>query len=164
MTTRLCPECGAEFMPRHGSQVCCSDKCRMARLRRRGVAMTTRLCHECGAEFMPRSGAQVCCSDKCRAARHRRIDKECRRRARGSKDKRVSERVQRMILAAERKEKARRRAKFFAARDAAFEKAGLPIPKIEERGGVRIERRGTCVGVAGFNPTIPISPKSYYYR
>ena len=127
------------------------------------------VCPECGAEFMPRSGAQVCCSDECRAARHRRIDRECRRIARGSndrgsKDKRVSERVQRMTLAAERREKARRRAEFFAARDAAFEKAGQPIPKIEERGGVRVERRGTCVGVAGFNPTFPISPKSYYNR
>lgn len=67
-------------------------------------------------------------------------------------------------LKAERAARARRRAAFFAARDAAFEKAGLPIPRIEERGGVRVERRGTCVGGAAFNPTIPISPKSYYYR
>lgn len=131
--------------------------------------MLERTCPECDAAFMPRTGREVCCSDECRAARHRRIDRECRRRARGSKDKRVRkdwiiERVWRMTLAAERKEKARRRAEFFAARDAAFEKAGQPIPKIEERGGVRIERRGTCVGGAGFNPTFPISPKSYYYR
>lgn len=76
----------------------------------------------------------------------------------------VVERVQRMTLAEKLKEKARRREAFFAARDAAFEKAGLPTPKIEERGGVRVERRGTCVGGAAFNPTVPISPKSYYYR
>jgi hypothetical protein len=75
-----------------------------------------------------------------------------------------AERVQRMTAAAERKEKARRRAEFFAARDRAFERAGLPIPKIEERGGVRVERRGTCVGGAAFNPAVPISPRSYYYR
>ena len=105
--------------------------------------MTTLVCPECGAEFLPRYGSQVCCSDECRASRHRRIDRECRRHARGSNDKPVSERVQRKILAAERKEKARRRAEFFAARDAAFEKAGLPIPKIEERNGVRVENRGT---------------------
>lgn len=110
--------------------------------------MITLVCPECGAEFVPRPSSMVCCSDECRAARHRRIDRECRRRARGSndsgsKDKLVSERVQRKILAAERKEKARRRAEFFAARDAAFERAGLPIPKIEERGGVRVENRGT---------------------
>lgn len=105
--------------------------------------MTTLVCPECGAEFAPRHGSQVCCSDECRAARHRRIVRECRRRARESNDKPVSERVQRMTLAAARKEKARRRAEFFAARDAAFEKAGLPIPKIEERNGVRVENRGT---------------------
>ena len=110
--------------------------------------MITLVCPECGAEFAPCYGSQVCCCDECRAARHRRIDRECRRRARGSNDsgskyKLVSERVQRKILAAERKEKARLRAEFFAARDAAFEKAGQPIPKIEERGGVRIENRGT---------------------
>lgn len=117
--------------------------------------MNTRICPECGAEFMPRYGSQVCCSDECRAARHRRIDKECRRRARGSndrgaKDKRVSENhevdvelVQRMTLAEKRKAKARRRAEFFAARDAAFERAGLPIPKIVVRNGMRIENRGT---------------------
>ena len=70
----------------------------------------------------------------------------------------------RQTAAAERKEKAGRRAEFFAACDAAFERAGLPIPKIEERNGVIIERRGTCVGGTAFNPTVPISPKSYYYR
>lgn len=105
--------------------------------------MNSRVCPECGAEFAPRTGGQVCCSDKCRAARHRRIDRECRRRARGAIDYCKVECVRRVSLAAERKEKARRRAEFFAARDRAFEKAGLPIPKIEERGGVRIESRGT---------------------
>ena len=138
--------------------------------------MHSRVCPECNEEFMPRYGNQVCCSGECRAARHQRIDRECRRRARaskdrGSKDKSVSEdhevvveRVQRMTLAEKLKEKARRRAAFFAARDRAFARAGLPVPKIEERGGVRVERRGTCVGGAAFNPTVPISPKSYYYR
>lgn len=128
--------------------------------------MNTRVCPECSAEFQPRYGNQVCCSDKCRTARHRRLNRECRRRARGSIEycEVEVERIQRMTLAAERKEKARRRAEFFAARDAAFEKAGQPIPKIEERGGVRVERRGTCVGGAAFNPTVPISSKSYYYR
>lgn len=138
--------------------------------------MHSRVCPECGAAFQPRYGSQVCCSDECRAARHRRIDKECRRRARrskdrGSKDKRVSEdgevfmeRVQRMTLAEERKEKARRRAEFFAARDAAFEKAGLPIPKIEVRNGVRIENRGTIAGRPSGKSSLQISSKSYYYR
>ncbi len=77
--------------------------------------MNSRVCPVCGAAFLPRYGSQVCCSDKCQAARRKQ-------------------------------QKARRRAEFFAARDAAFERAGLPIPKIEERGSVRIERRGTCAG------------------
>ena len=42
---------------------------------------------------------------------------------------------------------AKRRAEFFAARDAAFERAGLPIPKISVCAGGRIiERRGNCAG------------------
>ena len=107
--------------------------------------MHTRVCPECGAAFMPRSGSQVCCSEECSTVRHRRLNRECRRRARGSSEygEVDIERVQRMTLAEERKEKARRRAAFFAARDAAFEKAGLPIPKIEVRNGVRFESRGT---------------------
>ena len=117
--------------------------------------MHSRVCPECDAAFVPRYGSQVCCSDKCRAARHRRLSREGLARC---------AKKQRLTLAAERKEKARRRAEFLSARDAAFERAGLPIPKIEERGGVRVERRGTCVGGAAFNPTVPISPRSYYYR
>ena len=62
------------------------------------------------------------------------------------------ERVQRMTLAEEREEKARRRAAFFAARDRAFERAGLPVPKIEIRNGVRVETRGQrCIA-----PRIPV--------
>ena len=114
--------------------------------------MNKRVCPECGAEFMPRHGSQVCCSDECKRVRQQRQVRENYARCK-SKPK-----------AAERKEKARRRAEFFAARDAAFERAGLPIPRIEERGGVRVERRGTCVGGTAFNPSVPISTKSYYYR
>ena len=117
--------------------------------------MRQRVCPECGAAFAPRYGGQVCCSDKCKAARKKRLD-----------DDRYQFRDQKSEIAfrEERRKKARRRAEFFAARDAAFERAGLPIPKIEERGGIRIERRGTCVGGTAFNLTVPISTKSYYYR
>ena len=110
--------------------------------------MHSRVCPECNAAFVPRYGNQVCCCDECRAARQRRLDREYRRRARGSKDKRAlkndveAERVQRMTFAEEREEKARRRAEFFAVRDAAFERAGLPGPKIEIRDGIRVEWRG----------------------
>ena len=117
--------------------------------------MHERVCPECGAAFVPRYGGQVCCSDECKAARRKRL---------AADRYRFRDQITEIAFREERKEKARRRAEFFAARDAAFERAGLPIPKIEERGGVRVERRGTCVGGTAFNPTVPISPKSYYYR
>ena len=96
--------------------------------------MHERVCPECGAEFMPRYGGQVCCSDKCKAARKKMLEAN-RNRSRDQKSE--------IAFREERRKKARRRAAFFAARDAAFERAGLPIPKIEVRNGVRIENRGT---------------------
>ena len=133
--------------------------------------MHSRVCPECGAAFVPRSGRDLCCSDACRAARKRRLDTEAHRRLRGSKNKSVYkddavvvERVQRMTLAEEREEKARRRAAFFAARDAAFERAGLPIPKIEVRDGVRYESRGQCSIAPHFSPLVAVHRKGYYYR
>lgn len=114
-----------------------------------------RICPVCGAAFVPRNGCELCCSDECKAARKKMQD-DNRYRFRDPKSE--------ISFREDRRAKARRRAAFFAARDAAFERAGLPIPKIEERGGVRIERRGTCVGGTAFNPSVPISTKSYYYR
>ncbi|MDY3228106.1 MAG: hypothetical protein SOW92_00475 [Kiritimatiellia bacterium] len=108
--------------------------------------MNTRVCPECGAAFMMRRGNHVCCSDKCRTARQLRKRKE------------GYARCKRKPKADEREERARRRAEFFAARDAAFERAGLPIPKIEIRNGMRIENRGTIAwGGRTFpsNPSIP---------
>ena len=108
--------------------------------------MHTRVCPECGAAFVPRSGTQVCCSDKCKRVRHQRKTRES------------DARCNRKTKADEREERARRRAEFFAARDAAFERAGLPIPKIEIRNGVRIENRGIIAyGGRTFppNPSIP---------
>ena len=47
----------------------------------------------------------------------------------------------------EARAKARERARFFAARDRAFERAGLPKPiVIKSSDGLRIERRGHCGG------------------
>ena len=114
-----------------------------------------RVCPECDAAFVPRYGGQVCCSDECKAARKKRLDADRYR---------FRDQITEIAFREERRAKARRRADFFAARDAAFERAGLPIPKIEICNGVVIERRGTCVGGAAFSPTVPISPKSYYYR
>ena len=110
--------------------------------------MTTCVCSECGAEFVPRYGSQVCCSDECKAARKKMLVANLNR----SRDQKHEKAIRK-----ERREKARRRAEFFAARDAAFERAGQPIPKIEERGGVRIENRGTIAwggGTFSSNPSI----------
>ena len=34
MVEKICVECGAAFVPRHGSQVCCSDECKNKRQQR----------------------------------------------------------------------------------------------------------------------------------
>lgn len=121
--------------------------------------MREKICPECGAAFMPRKGSQVCCSGKCQAARR----KQLRNRQKQASLARCTKK-QRMTLAEEREEKARRRAEFFAARDAAFERAGLPIPKIVVRNGVRIENRGVVAGRPSGKSSLQISSKSYYYR
>ena len=121
--------------------------------------MTDRICPECDASFVPKRKNQVCCSDKCQAARTNR-----QKKLQDAKRCLYRDQTTEIAFRKARREQARRRAEFLSARDAAFERAGLPTPKIEERGGVRVERRGTCVGGAAFNPTVPISPKSYYYR
>ena len=140
MHSRVCPECGAAFVPLHGSQVCCSDKCRTARHQRidrecrrrarRDFDRSPRVCPECGTTFEPRRKNQACCCAAC-------AEVHAHRQAADSKT------VTPSALKAEKAAKARRRAAFFAARDAAFERAGLPIPKIVVRNGVRIENRGT---------------------
>ena len=127
--------------------------------------MHERTCPECGAAFSPHRGNQVCCSDACKRARAKRLDRESRSRGKSASINAVdAERIERMALAAEREEKASRRAAFFAARDAAFERAGLPIPKIVVRDGVRIENRGVVAGRPSGKSSLQISSKSYYYR
>ena len=162
MHSRVCPECGAEFMPRTGSQVCCSDECRAARHQRidrecrrraRGADFdrSPRVCLECGTSFEPRRKNQVCCCAACAKVRAHRQAADAQAATPSA-------------LKAERAAKARRRAAFFAARDAAFERAGLPIPKIEVRNGVRIESRGVIAGRPSGKSSLQISSKSYYYR
>lgn len=49
----------------------------------------------------------------------------------------------------EARAKARERARFFAARDRAFKRAGMPKPIVTKASdGLRIERRGRCGGTA----------------
>ena len=99
--------------------------------------MTERICPECGAAFVLTHSNQVCCSEEC-------IKSRLARQIRASNARiAMKRRESRNVAAAERAKKAARRAEFFAARDRAFEKAGQPVPRIEERNGVIIERRGT---------------------
>lgn len=99
--------------------------------------MIEKICPECGAAFVPRNGQQVCCSDKCKAARKKKLD-----------DNRYQFRDQKSEIAfrEERRKKARRRAEFFAARDALAPK---PKTEIVYHGGVIIERRGFIPAGAG---------------
>ncbi len=41
-TPRICPECGAEFVPRHHLQGCCSDECARERHKRLTVESRAR--------------------------------------------------------------------------------------------------------------------------
>lgn len=161
MHSRVCPECGAEFMPRNGGQVCCSDECRAARKRRLhneryrrehgGFDRSPRVCPECGTAFEPKRKNQICCCAACAKVRAHRKSAD-------------AQAVTPSALKAEKAVKARRRAAFFAARDRAFERAGLPIPKIEIRNGVRFENRGTIAGRPSGRSSLQISSKSYYFH
>lgn len=93
--------------------------------------MKERKCPECGKAFAPGYGSQVCCGEECRAERERRL----------RHNKNLWAKIVR-----ERREKTDRRREFFAARDAAFENAGLPIPKIETFPGRTVESRGQIPG------------------
>lgn len=161
MHKRVCPECNTAFMPRCGSQVCCSDDCKLVRKRRlraecrrreRGdFDRSPRVCPECDTVFEPKRKNQVCCCAACAKVRAHRQAVD-------------SKAVAPTVLRAEKAVKARRRAAYFAARDAAFERAGLPIPKIEVRNGVRIESRGVIAGRPFGRSSLQISSKSYYFR
>ena len=131
---RVCPECGAAFSPRHGSQVCCSDACKRARkfkLDKESRALRKqnepRICPECGVEFVPSHGRQICCSDKCKHERGNRQRRESKRRNYHLR------RVRKITLQEQRLQVSLRR------RDAL-----APKPKIEiiNRDGIIIERRG----------------------
>lgn len=89
-----------------------------------------RTCPECGKAFTPTNGSQVCCSDECKASRKKMLDAD---------RKRFCDRKSENAFREARREKARRRAEFFAARDAIAPK---PRTEIIYNGGVIIERRG----------------------
>lgn len=51
MVVKICPECGAEFRPLHGSQVCCSDECKRNRLRMKWRESKRRNSKRCNARI-----------------------------------------------------------------------------------------------------------------
>ena len=88
-------------------------------------------CVDCGAMFPVKkhsgAGAPALYCPDCKRYRHADYQREYKNR--GRMKKRLAE-------------KARRLREFLAARDAAFERAGPPVPKIEVRDGRIIETRG----------------------
>lgn len=96
--------------------------------------MEKRICPGCGAEFTPNHSSQRYCSDNCcRNAKAARL---------AARDREFDKSLQK-----ERLERERRRAEFFAARDAAFAKIGLPPPRITVNAdGSRTEHRGYGFG------------------
>ena len=96
--------------------------------------MEKRTCPECGAEFAPNRSAQRYCSDNC----SRNAD-AAREAARDHQFE--AERLK------EKRERERRRAEFFAARDEEFARIGLPPPRITVNAdGTRTEHRGRSFG------------------
>jgi hypothetical protein len=102
------------------------------------MSATQRICLVCGAPIPPSRKRQVCCSDECRHKRDSQLTAESRVRCTEKKRK---------DAANKRKEKQDRRAAFFAARDAAFERIGLPPERVTiAANGRRIVTRGSCFG------------------
>ncbi len=89
--------------------------------------MATRKCLECGATFTIRHHTQVCCSPACQKARKRKQDRAYNALRRRDPDLAQESRY-RAELVRERDRKARDRAAFLAARDAAYEREyGSPV-------------------------------------
>ena len=94
-------------------------------------AYVLKECANCGEAFPVRNNPSsirqsLYCPD-CKSSRHAEIERESKHRR---------------VMLKRNAEKARRVREFLAARDAAFEKAGLPAAKIEVRDGKIIETRG----------------------
>ena len=94
-------------------------------------AYVLKECVNCGEAFAvrnnPSSIRQTLYCPDCKSSRHPEL--EC-------------EKKHRRVMLRRNADKARRLREFLAARDAAFERAGLPVPKIEVRDGKIIETRG----------------------
>ena len=143
---RVCPECGAAFVPRDARNVCCSDECKRARLikfmRKRHEAerqrreRMARKCVICGKEFCTIDWRRRTCSHECSVEHYKRSSHhsaDCH--IGGEATKRV---MQRARYAQRKRDKARRIR--LARRDSLAPK---PKTEIIYRNGIIIERRGT---------------------
>ena len=146
---RICPECGAKFSPRYGSQVCCSDECKRTRQRRqvrqraaekrklRGIVASSRVCVVCGKEFLTTYPHKKTCSHECSVAHGRQASLEFNMS--GGPEAKEDRRFKYHQLVERRKRDKARRIRL-ARRDALAPK---PKTEIIYRNGIVIERRGT---------------------
>ncbi len=147
--TRVCPECGKVFTLEYRVQVCCSPKCRRARqlrlvtannMRKRGkMPPLVAKCVVCGKEFVSTHG-RITCSPTC-AAEHKR------RRKRLYDKGRPRDAMPRGVDVKKRNAKLRAIDERYAAST-----AQIPV-KVENLGGVVVERRGNCSGGGWDNRT-----------
>lgn len=67
--SRICPTCGADFVP-NGPQKFCSVQCREQAYK---IQRGERVCLECGKTFTPRRADQKCCCRECQKKRANRL-------------------------------------------------------------------------------------------
>lgn len=80
---KICPCCGAEFVPNSNRQIYCSDECwkkgyygkknAESLARREGHPYSKRECAICGKAFWPHHSQQTLCSEKCQKENHNKI-------------------------------------------------------------------------------------------
>ncbi len=69
--TKVCEQCGKEFIPYAKNSRFCSHKCsdlwwqEQRKEQRRAQQKETRICERCGKEFIPRNGKQIYCCRAC---------------------------------------------------------------------------------------------------
>ena len=146
MVERICPECGAAFSPRYGSQVCCSDACKRARrikimrkhheAERQRRERMVRKCVICGKEFITIDSRRKTCSHECSVEHDKRSSRHSADCYVGGE---ATKRVMQQAYRARRKREQARRIRF-ARLDLLAPK---PKTEIIERNGIIIERRGT---------------------
>ena len=86
MVKKKCVICGKAFMPKHGSQLCCSDECKKTRHRQSSMAWQREhkkprkefefVCATCGGKFVSNKPNRKTCSAECRKKYLKKAQKE----------------------------------------------------------------------------------------